>query len=188
MTLDRTAYLPDQLILEGLPQIAFAGRSNVGKSSLLNKLFNRRNLAKVSQTPGKTQSINFYLVEKRHYFVDLPGYGYARAGKIDREKWQRMLEFYFEKNQALKGLAHLIDIRHEATELDIMLHEWTQPLVKNHLYILTKADKVPSSKRAQAIINLAKLLEIKRENIITFSIELGDGKQRVLEWVASLTK
>lgn len=172
--------------MDGLSQVAFAGRSNVGKSSLLNKLFNRRNLAKVSQTPGKTQSINYYLSERRCYFVDLPGYGYARAGKIEREKWQRMLEHYFEKNQALKGLAHLIDIRHPATDLDIMLHEWTLPLVKNHLYVLTKADKVPSSKRAQAIINLSKDLSIPREQVISFSIEVGDGKQRVLEWVASI--
>lgn len=188
VTLETTAYVPSQLVLEGPTQIAFSGRSNVGKSSLLNKLFNRRNFAKVSQTPGKTQSINYFLVNKKIYFVDLPGYGYAKAGKVTREKWQRLLEMYFEKNTALAGLAHLIDIRHEPTELDIMLHEWTQNLVKNHLYILTKADKVANNRRIQAANELAKELGVAREQVVVFSTEMGDGKQRVLEWVSSLTR
>ncbi len=183
VTLERTAYVPDQLILTGLMQVAFAGRSNVGKSSLLNKLFNRRNLAKVSQTPGKTQSINYYNVDDQYYLVDLPGYGFARAPKSERDRWQQMMEHYFVKNKALYAIAHLIDIRHEPTDLDLMLHEWTRPLVKEHLYVLTKADKLAPSKRVAAAKQLQSELKVASEQVVVFSTELGDGKQRILEWI-----
>jgi GTP-binding protein len=182
----KTAYLPDQLILDGPVQIAFAGRSNVGKSSLLNRLFNRRGLAKVSNTPGKTQSINYFQSENQFYFVDLPGYGYAKTSEQERTRWKKLLEYYFENSKALVGLAHLIDIRHEPTELDLTLHEWTLPLVKHHLYVLTKSDKVSRTRQVQAAANLAKQFQIDRESIISFSAETGDNKHLILQWVSSL--
>ncbi len=181
-----TAYLPDQLILEGPLQVAFAGRSNVGKSSLLNRLFNRRGLAKVSNSPGKTQSVNYFLANGLVYFVDLPGYGYAKTSAQERDRWRKLLEYYFQNSKALAGLAHLIDIRHEPTELDLMLHEWTQPLVKKHLYILTKSDKVSKNRQAQAAAALAKQFEIDKEYVVSFSAETGDNKHLILHWVASL--
>ncbi|MCX6831833.1 MAG: ribosome biogenesis GTP-binding protein YihA/YsxC [candidate division Zixibacteria bacterium] len=181
-----TAYLPDQLILTGPMQVAFAGRSNVGKSSLLNRLFNRRGLAKVSNTPGKTQSINYFYIDNQIYFVDLPGYGYAKTSAQERIRWQKLLEHYFENSKVLAGLAHLIDIRHEPTEHDLMLHEWTQPLVKRHLYVLTKSDKVSRTRQVQAAVALAKHFQIDRENIVTFSAETGDNKHLILQWVTSL--
>ncbi len=186
VTLERTAYLPDQLILDGPAQIAFAGRSNVGKSSLLNKLFNRKALAKVSQTPGKTQSINYYRVNDRLCFVDLPGYGYARAPKTERDRWKQLLDVYFEKNSAIRGLVHLIDIRHEASDLDIGLHEWTATLVKHHLYVLTKSDKLNQRLKAKAIAELAQQLEIDPKLIVTFSAESGEGKHLILNWVSAV--
>jgi GTP-binding protein len=182
----KTAYLPDQLILDGPVQVAFAGRSNVGKSSLLNRLFNRRGLAKVSNTPGKTQSINYFSGSDKLYYVDLPGYGYAKTSATERDRWQKLLEFYFQNSKVLVGLAHLIDIRHEPSDLDLTLHEWTQPLVKNHLYILTKSDKVTRNRQAQAAAELAKQFKIDKANIITFSAETGDGKHLILQWVTSL--
>ena len=181
-----TAYLPDQLILTGPVQVAFAGRSNVGKSSLLNRLFNRRGLAKVSNTPGKTQSINYFYIDNQIYFVDLPGYGYAKTSAQERLRWQKLLEHYFENSKVLVGLAHLIDIRHEPTELDLILHEWTQPLVKRHLYVLTKSDKVSRTRQVQAAAALAKQFQIDRESIVTFSAETGDNKHLILQWVSSL--
>jgi len=186
VTLERTAYLPDQLILDGALQVAFAGRSNVGKSSLLNKLFNRKALAKVSQTPGKTQSVNYYRVGEKLWFVDLPGYGYARAPKAERDRWQKLMDVFFAKNQALRGLVHLIDIRHEPTDLDVELHEWTLPLVRNHLYVLTKADKVKQNQKAKAIADLAAQLKIARTQIVSFSAETGEGKHLILNWVAAV--
>ena len=181
-----TAYLPDQLILTGPMQVAFAGRSNVGKSSLLNRLFNRHGLAKVSNTPGKTQSINYFYIDNQIYFVDLPGYGYAKTSAQERLRWQKLLEHYFENSKVLVGLAHLIDIRHEPTELDLILHEWTQPLVKRHLYVLTKSDKVSRTRQVQAAAALAKQFQIDRESIVTFSAETGDNKHLILQWVSSL--
>lgn len=186
VTLERTAYLPDQLILNGALQVAFAGRSNVGKSSLLNKLFNRRALAKVSQTPGKTQSINYYRVGEKLCFVDLPGYGYARAPKAERDRWKKLMDVFFAQNQVLRGLVHLIDIRHEPTDLDVELHEWTLPLVRNHLYVLTKSDKVKQNQKAKAIADLAAQLEIDRGQIVSFSAETGEGKHLILKWVAEV--
>jgi GTP-binding protein len=182
----KTAYLPDQLILDGRAQVAFAGRSNVGKSSLLNRLFNRKNLAKVSQTPGKTQSINFFLVNNKVSFVDLPGYGYAKAGAAEKARWKNLLEYYFEKSKSLKGLVHLIDIRHGATDLDLVLNEWTSPLVANHLYVLTKSDKVSKSKQTPAISELAAQLKIDKTHIISFSAETGEGKHKILQWIDSI--
>jgi GTP-binding protein len=186
VSLVKTAYVPDQLILDGPTQVAFAGRSNVGKSSLLNRLFNRRGLAKVSNTPGKTQSVNYFLVNDEVYFVDLPGYGYAKISAAERERWQKLLELYFENSKSLAGLAHLIDIRHDPTELDLMLHEWTQPLVKNHLYVLTKSDKVSKNRQAQAAAELARQFAVDKETVVPFSAENGDGKHRIMQWVASL--
>ncbi len=182
----KTAYLPDQLILDGPTQVAFAGRSNVGKSSLLNRLFNRKGLAKVSNTPGKTQSVNYFLINNEIYFVDLPGYGFAKTSAKEKERWQKLLEFYFEQSKSLAGLVHLIDIRHDSTELDLILHEWTQPLVKQHLYVLTKSDKVSKTRQAQATADLAKQFEIDRSGIVSFSAETGDGKHRIVQWIASL--
>jgi ribosome biogenesis GTP-binding protein YsxC/EngB len=159
------------LILTGPMQVAFAGRSNVGKSSLLNRLFNRKGLAKVSNTPGKTQSINYFNIDNQIYFVDLPGYGYAKTSAQERLRWQKLLEHYFENSKVLTGLAHLIDIRHEPSALDLTLHKWTQPLVK-----------------MQAAAALAKQFQIDRESIVTFSAETGDNKHLILQWVTSLVE
>lgn len=180
-----TAYLPDQLILDGPKQIAFAGRSNVGKSSLLNRLFNRKNLAKVSQTPGKTQSINYFLANEKFYLVDLPGYGYARAPKAERKRWRELVDAYFENCTALEGLVHLIDIRHGPSDLDLELIEWTSDRVPNRVYILTKADKLSRNQQVQAARRLQRDFGIATNQTITFSAVTGVGKSEIMNWIAS---
>jgi len=175
------------LILHGIPQVAFAGRSNVGKSSLLNRLFNRKRLAKVSQTPGKTQSINYFLVDGQIHFVDLPGFGYAKASHGERRRWQELVEYYFTHSESLLGMVHLIDIRHDPTSLDQSLREWTDELVRHRLYVLTKSDKVKFSHRRQAEVKLASRFGIGKENIVSFSAVDGTGKQEILTWIAGLS-
>lgn len=184
--MEKTAYLPDQLILAGPAQIAFAGRSNVGKSSLLNKLFGRKNLAKVSQTPGKTRSINYFRVDQGLYLVDLPGYGYAKVGGAERKRWGELLDLYFERSESLIGLVHLIDSRHDPTLLDRQLHEWTAPMVEHHLYVLTKADKISSSKRGQAAEKLKRQLGLEVGQVVLFSTEMPEGKKRILNWISDI--
>jgi GTP-binding protein len=188
VSLVKTAYLPDQLILSGLPQVAFAGRSNVGKSSLLNRLLNRRKLAKVSQTPGKTQSINYFLVGERLHFVDLPGYGWARAPKAERDRWRALVEAFFRDSQVLKGLVHLVDIRHEPTQLDLELHTWAATLPLKRLYVLTKADKLSRQKSQQAQAHLKKAFALDEQQVICFSAVDGTGKQEVFSWIMGLLK
>ena len=149
LALEATVYTPDQLMDRPEAQIALAGRSNVGKSSLLNALAGRRKLAKVSATPGKTRSINFYRVEPTgFYLVDLPGYGYARASHAEREKWARLMEKYFLGCQALRALALLLDCRLPPQQLDKNLVDFARTHGLPLLPILTKADKCNQRERA----------------------------------------
>ena len=157
----------------------------MGKSSLLNRLFNRKNLAKVSQTPGKTQSINYFLANEKFYLVDLPGYGYARAPKSERQRWHKLVDAYFGRCSALEGLAHLIDIRHAPSDLDLELIEWTSELVPNRVYVLTKADKLSRNQQAQASRRLERDFGITKDRTITFSAVTGVGKAELMNWIAS---
>lgn len=186
VSLVKTAYLPDQLLLGGEPQVAFAGRSNVGKSSLLNQLLGRKKLAKVSQTPGKTQSINFFLVNEKYHFVDLPGYGYAKAPKTERERWRALVDAYFHNSTVLRGLVQLIDIRHEPTALDRDLHEWTSTLPLQRLYVLTKADKLSRQKAMKAQAALRKTFGLGASDVVCFSAMTGAGKPEILTWIAGV--
>lgn len=133
-----------------LPQIAFAGRSNVGKSSLINFLLNRRNLVKVGKTPGKTRQVNFFLINESFYFVDLPGFGYANVAKSEKEQWGSMLDAYFEKNDNLKGVVHLVDSRHPDQDTDRMMADYLDALDLRGLVVATKVDKFKKSQLAKA--------------------------------------
>ncbi len=137
-----------QLPASTLPEIAFAGRSNVGKSSLLNTLFNRKGLAKVSQTPGKTSTINFFLTDEAR-FVDLPGYGYAKVSKSERERWAELIEGYFNQDRNFALVCSLVDIRHPASELDENMIGFLQEAKLPFLIVLTKGDKLSKSKGLQ---------------------------------------
>ena len=141
-----------------LPEIAFVGRSNVGKSSLLNTLVTRKNLAKTSGTPGKTQQINFFIINERFRFVDLPGYGYAKVSKTDREAWARIIEVYLSTREQLKLVVALSDIRHETPELDRSMFAWLESIGRDFIIILTKYDKISpaqAEERRQHVVELS---------------------------------
>ncbi|NLP10727.1 YihA family ribosome biogenesis GTP-binding protein [bacterium] len=169
---------PAQLPKEPFPQIAFVGRSNVGKSTLLNSLLNQRRLAFVSSTPGKTQMINFYNINNRFYFVDLPGYGYAKSSKSLRESWQGLIEPYLEKTPGLVLVVMLIDIRHPLSTLDEQLLEWLQERPLHYSVVATKADKLS---RAELQKNLALLASHTPalQGVIAFSAKTGLGKEEL---------
>ena len=160
-----------------LPEIAFAGRSNVGKSSLINKLLNRKKLARVSAQPGKTATINFYDIDKTLIFVDLPGYGFAKVSKQEKEKWGKMIEEYLNEREQLIQVVLLVDMRHKPTNDDIMMFEWMVESGFNPVVIATKKDKVKPSQRDAAIKLIKDTLGI--DEVIPFSSEKGDGVDEV---------
>lgn len=145
-----TSVLPENT----MPEVAFAGKSNVGKSSLINGLLNRKSLARTSSQPGKTQTINFYNVNKELYFVDLPGYGYAKVSKGTQEKWGTMIENYLQTSKQLKAVFLLIDIRHEPSSNDKMMYDWIVYNGFNPIIIATKLDKIKRSQVQKMVLSL----------------------------------
>ncbi len=179
----KSAFNQSHWTTDGLPEISFLGRSNVGKSSLINSLLSRKGLARTSNTPGRTQSINFFLINGNFYFVDLPGYGYARVSKTMRAEWGVMAEEYLAEREELKLSIQLIDARHAPTKLDKQLNDWLIFNDKNHIVVATKADKLSTN-------NLNKSLKViktdfKGSKIITYSSESGLGKDAVWQEIQS---
>lgn len=162
---------------DGRPEVAFLGRSNVGKSSLLNSLLLRKGLARTSNTPGRTQSINFFLINERFYFADLPGYGYAKVSKTMRSDWGRMAEQYLSERRELKLSIQLIDSRHSPTELDRQLHEWLTFAQKPYVIVATKCDKLSNNQLIKNLSTIEKALPGSR--IIAFSAQTGKGREAV---------
>jgi GTP-binding protein len=166
------------------PEIAFAGKSNVGKSSLINGLLNRKALARTSSQPGKTQTINFYNINKELYFVDLPGYGYAQVSMEIRAKWGKMIERYLNKSQVLKLVFLLIDIRHEPSENDCIMYNWIVENGYEPVIIATKLDKI---KRSQVQKNLKiirqKIQPVEGTTIIPFSATTKQGRDEIWELI-----
>lgn len=175
---------PKQYPKDGYPEIAFVGRSNVGKSSLTNVLINRKNYARTSSQPGKTQTLNFYDIESKLFFVDVPGYGYAKVGQKEREKWARMIETYFASRKALDGVVMLVDARHEPGQLDKQmvefLHYYDLPL----LIVGTKIDKVPRSRRNKSESQIRKGLNLNADDsLVLFSAVDKTGKDAIWQWI-----
>ncbi|MFB1099200.1 MULTISPECIES: ribosome biogenesis GTP-binding protein YihA/YsxC [Bacillaceae] len=161
-----------------MPEIALAGRSNVGKSSFINKMINRKNLVRTSQKPGKTQTLNFYKINDRFHFVDVPGYGYAKVSKKERNAWGKMLEEYFTERENLKAVVLLVDIRHEPTKDDVTMYDFLKHYELPVVVVATKLDKIPKGKRVQHIKRAADKLQLLQEDIILpFSSETGEGKE-----------
>lgn len=174
---------------DDLPEIALAGRSNVGKSSLINTLLKRKNLARTSSQPGKTQTLNFYIVNDEFYLVDVPGYGYAKVSQKQREQFGEMIQDYLETRANLKGLIILIDSRHAPTKDDIAMYEYAQYLNLPILVVCTKMDKIKKSQTNKVMSELKKHLDLSYENVsvLTFSSvsklhvkELGDWIEKHL--------
>lgn len=171
-----TSKLPANL----LPEFAFAGRSNVGKSSLINKLVNRKALARTSSQPGKTQTINFFLLNKEFYFVDLPGYGYAKVSKELQAKWGKMIERYLVNSKQLRVIFLLVDIRHEPSAGDKQMHEWVVAKGFTPVVIATKADKLSRNQVKQQLPMIRKALKMKSsEVLIPWSAETKQGYDEV---------
>jgi len=168
----------------GLPEIAFAGRSNVGKSSMMNRIMGRKNLAKTSSTPGKTRSINYFRINNRFYFVDLPGYGYAKVSKKMRESWGKLMADYFHISQSLCGVIQLVDCRHDPTELDRQMHMMLEDYQVAYMIVLTKADKLSANQLAKSVRNSARIFELPGDlKPLPFSAMKGTGKKEVLKWI-----
>lgn len=165
---------------EELPEIALVGRSNVGKSSCVNALLNRRNFARTSQTPGKTRTINFYLINNEFYFVDLPGYGYAKVAKSEKDKWGNIMETYLGDREELCAIFLLVDIRHEPTNDDVMMYEWIKHFGYECVVIATKADKISRGQYQKHMSVIRKKLQLeKEEKIIPISSSKKTGVEDV---------
>lgn len=167
-----------------LPDIAFAGRSNVGKSSLINRLLNRKHLARVSASPGKTATINFYEVDNTFNLVDLPGYGFAKVSKAEKQRWGVMIEDYLHKREPLIQVIQLVDMRHKPSNDDIMMFNWIVESGFEPIVIATKQDKVRPSKRIEALEVIRETL--KTDAIYPFSSENGDGRDDVWDMINGL--
>ena len=165
---------------DGRPEIAFLGRSNVGKSSLLNSLLQRRSLARTSNTPGRTQSINYFLVNGSFYFVDLPGYGFAKVSKAMRESWGTMAEDYLSDRPELALCIQLIDSRHDPTKLDLQLNEWLIYHELEHLVVATKSDKLSANELNRQLRSIRN--QLGASNVLSYSSETGKGRDDV--WAA----
>ena len=160
-----------------MPEIAFLGRSNVGKSSLINSLLQRKGLARTSNTPGRTQSINFFLINDGFYFADLPGYGFARVSKSMRSDWGKMAEDYLSEREQLAMCIQLIDSRHEPSALDIQLNEWLQFNKKPHMVVATKSDKISNNELSRSLANAGRVLD--GVGIMPFSSQTGRGRDDI---------
>ncbi len=176
-----SAHHREQFPRDGLPEIAFVGRSNVGKSSLLNRLLRRKNLARTGSTPGRTRAVNYFLVDRKMYFVDLPGYGFAKAPKTERQRWAELMDSYFDRPQAPATLlVQLVDGKVGATRLDVEALAYFRSLGLEPLIAATKIDKVPRSRRARSLTAIRQLLElVDGETIVPFSAVTGEGVQQL---------
>ncbi len=179
-----TSVLPDNQ----MPEVAFAGKSNVGKSSLINGLLNRKSLARTSQEPGKTQTINFYNVNKELYFVDLPGYGFAKVSKEVQQKWGAMIENYLKTSKQLKAVMLLIDIRHEPSANDRNMYEWIVYNGYKPVIIATKLDKINRSQKDKHIKMIRQGLNVLPDTVILpFSAKTKQGREEILDFISSVT-
>lgn len=166
---------------DALPQIVFAGKSNVGKSSVINKLLNRKNFARVSAQPGKTIHINYFVIDKKLYLVDLPGYGYARVSKAEQQRWGTLMETYFAMDLLTLGV-QIVDIRHKPTRDDVTMADWFRASGKPWVVIANKLDKIKKSQLAGNLAVIRQTLLLPEEvPVIPFSAEKGDGRDEVLE-------
>ena len=178
----RSAGTRDGFLRDGLPQFAFAGRSNVGKSSVINRLVNRKNLAYVGASPGKTTQINYFLIDGKAYLVDLPGYGYAKVSQAEKERWAKLMETYFQEGaDAITAGVLIVDIRHKPTENDKVMHGWFRESGCPEIIVANKLDKLKRSQVEPALALIRETLELTdRDILVPFSAEKGTGKEELI--------
>lgn len=184
---EKGAVKPDQYPDNDIPEITFVGRSNVGKSSLINALLNRKNLAKVASKPGRTREINFYNIDDTVYFVDLPGYGYAKVSKDVKSAWGESIETYLNTSKKLKLIIMVVDIRISPTEDDKMMNRWLANSSLPYIVVATKADKITRSKLKERLLDISSTLELD-DNIplIPFSAETKQGREDIMNYITSV--
>lgn len=169
-----------------LPEIAFSGRSNVGKSSLLNRLVRRKALARVSKTPGKTREINFFEVNRELVLVDLPGYGFARVSKDQRAEWRPLIEGYLKESKQLRGVVQLLDVRHAPTADDLQMVDFLAGVEVPTIFVLTKVDKLSKSAVGMRVDEFVEELGVAREQLVPFSSVTGQGRDELAEAMVEL--
>ena len=177
----RSAVKPEQFIYDGRPQVTFAGRSNVGKSSVINRLLNRKNFARVGATPGKTNQINYFCIDNKIYFTDLPGYGYAKVSQAERDRWGRLMESYFAAEGLVTLGVQIVDARHKPTADDITMCDWFKRSSCPLIVVANKLDKLKKSEIAPNMQTIRDVLELSENDmLIPFSAEKGTGKNELL--------
>ena len=175
-----SVYKANKLPVPEFPEIAFAGRSNVGKSSLMNALAKRRNLVKVSSKPGKTQSLNYFLVDDRLYLVDLPGYGYAKVPKAMQDGWQNLITGYLESRDTLRCVVVIVDLRHEVKVQDLELVNWLRSVNRPYLLVYTKKDKLSRNQQHKQAAALDAGFGVSAADRLIFSSKTGDGREELV--------
>ena len=176
-----SAASPKDFLRDGLPQIAFAGRSNVGKSSVINRLLNRRNFARVGASPGKTVHINYFKIDGTFYLVDLPGYGYAKVSKSERDRWSKLMETYFAHPELMTMGVMIVDARHKPTADDCTMAQWFKDTGRPMVVVANKLDKLKKSEIQPNLDRVRLTLELEEDvPVIPFSAEKGDGRQDLL--------
>lgn len=170
-----------------LPEIALAGRSNVGKSSLINKVINRKNLARTSGKPGKTQTLNFYLINEEFFFVDLPGYGFAKVSAGVKEQWSKFIEEYLTTRDKLKGVIQLVDIRHNPTNDDVVMYDWLRHFEIPTLVVATKGDKISRGQYQKHLKQIKNTMRLPKEQpLVIFSAVTGGGVEEIHQWLSQI--
>jgi len=180
----RSAAKPADFPRDTLPQIVFAGRSNVGKSSVINRLLNRKNFARVGAAPGKTTHINYFLIDKKLYLIDLPGYGYAKVSKAEKERWGRLIENWFADTELMTLGVQIVDARHKPTADDCTMAEWFKNCGKPFVIVANKLDKCKKSEIEGSLLRIRETFNLDENvKVIPFSAEKGDGKQELLNLI-----
>ena len=173
-------------VRDGRPQVTFAGRSNVGKSSVINRLVNRKNFARVGATPGKTSQINYFLIDKQIYFTDLPGYGYAKVSKDERDRWGQLMEDYFQEEGLITVGVLIVDARHKPTADDVTMCDWFKGTGCPMIVVANKVDKLKKSQIQPAMDLIRETLNLgESDALVPFSAEKGDGKDQVISLIMS---
>ena len=185
---ERSVFSLDDLPKNKLPEVILCGRSNVGKSSFINSLFNKKALARISSSPGKTRSINYYNIDEVFYLVDLPGFGYVKASKAEREKWGKLVSDFILKSDDIQLAVHFIDSRHKPTELDIKLNELLKFAELPYIVLLSKSDKLKQSEYNRAVKSSKNLFPelILNENLFFYSSTKGKGRKEILKHFSNL--
>lgn len=182
-----SAVKPQSFVRDGRPQVTFAGRSNVGKSSVINRLLNRKNFARVGATPGKTSQINYFLIDKKIYFTDLPGYGYAKVSQAEKDRWGKLMEAYFAEEGLITLGVLIVDARHKPTADDVTMREWFRGADCPLIVVANKLDKLKKSEVAPNLAVIRQTLDMgEADLLIPFSAEKGTGKTELLGAISQL--